>query len=173
MPVRGKFRGRNHHLLFPPHVLPATDHDTVRVPVRAREENADDPGGMHILLVEDDAVSQFAARRVLEKAGYRVTVAADGSEVLPLVRKHDFDAILMDVQLPVMDGLEATAGVRAETSLGDKSRIPVVAMTAYAMSGDREKFLSAGMDDYIAKPVSASELLDALRRVRIRMPEKT
>jgi PAS domain S-box-containing protein len=156
-----------------PMASPATAHYAPRVPVCASNEAADDPGGMHILLVEDDAVSQFAARRVLEKAGHRVTVATDGSEVLPLVRKHDFDAILMDVQLPVMDGLQATAGVRAETSLGDKSRIPVVAMTAYAMSGDREKFLAAGMDDYIAKPVSASELLDALRRVRIRMPEKT
>jgi len=129
--------------------------------------------GLRILLVEDDAVSMFAARRVLEKAGHAVRTASDGSEVLPLLREHDFDVILMDVQLPVMDGLQATMGIRAETSLGDKSRIPIVAMTAYAMSGDREKFLAAGMDDYIAKPVSARELLDVLRRTGIRFPEKS
>ena len=132
-----------------------------------------DLAGLRILLVEDDSVSMFAARRVLEKAGHTVSAATDGSEVLPLLREHDFDVILMDVQLPVMDGLQATAGIRAETSLGDKSRIPIVAMTAYAMSGDREKFLAAGMDDYIAKPVSAPELLDVLRRTGIRFPEKS
>lgn len=127
---------------------------------------------LRILLVEDDAVSMFAARRVLEKAGHAVRTASDGSEVLPLLREHDFDVILMDVQLPVMDGLQATMGIRAETSLGDKSRIPIVAMTAYAMSGDREKFLAAGMDDYIAKPVSARELMDVLRRTGNRFSEK-
>ena len=137
------------------------------------ESKHDDLAGLRILLVEDDSVSMFAARRVLEKAGHTVSAATDGSEVLPLLREHDFDVILMDVQLPVMDGLQATAGIRAETSLGDKSRIPIVAMTAYAMSGDREKFLAAGMDDYIAKPVSARELLDVLRRTGIRFPEKS
>jgi CheY-like chemotaxis protein len=137
------------------------------------ESKHDDLAGLRILLVEDDSVSMFAARRVLEKAGHTVSAATDGIEVLPLLREHDFDVILMDVQLPVMDGLQATAGIRAETSLGDKSRIPIVAMTAYAMSGDREKFLAAGMDDYIAKPVSARELLDVLRRTGIRFPEKS
>lgn len=130
------------------------------------------PVGLRILLVEDDAVSMFAARRVLEKGGHHVVTASDGSEVLPLVRKHDFDLILMDVQLPVMDGLQATARIRGDASLGDKSRIPIIAMTAYAMSGDREKFLDAGMNDYIAKPVNAQELLNLLRRMRIGSPEK-
>ena len=125
------------------------------------------PKGLRILLVEDDAVSMFAARRVLEKAGHTVTAAEDGGQVLPLLREHDFDVILMDVQLPVMDGLQATSLVRGDASLGDKSRIPIVAMTAYAMSGDREKFLTAGMDDYIAKPVNAKELLDVLHRAGI------
>jgi PAS domain S-box-containing protein len=129
--------------------------------------------GLRILLVEDDAVSMFAARRVLEKAGHSVIAAEDGGEVLPLLREHDFDLILMDVQLPVMDGLQATSLVRGEASLGHKSRIPIVAMTAYAMSGDREKFLAAGMDDYIAKPVSARELLDVLHRAGINLPERT
>ena len=126
------------------------------------------PEGLRILLVEDDAVSMFAARRVLEKAGHAVTGAGDGEEVLPLLREHDFDLILMDVQLPRMDGLQATAAVRRDPGLGDKARIPIVAMTAYAMSGDREKFLAAGMDDYIAKPVSSDELMSVLRRAGIR-----
>ncbi|MDP3429172.1 MAG: response regulator, partial [Desulfomicrobium sp.] len=155
-----------------PMSAPATAQVAGQVPARIGAAIGNDLDVLHILLVEDDAVSMFAARRVLEKAGHTVTAATDGSEVLPLLRAHDFDVILMDVQLPVMDGLQATAVVRAETSLGDKSRIPIVAMTAYAMSGDREKFLAAGMDDYIAKPVSARELLDALHRAKIRLPEK-
>lgn len=156
-----------------PMSAPATAQVAGQFPARIGAAIGNDLDVLHILLVEDDAVSMFAARRVLEKAGHTVTAATDGSEVLPLLREHDFDVILMDVQLPVMDGLQATAVVRAETSLGDKSRIPIVAMTAYAMSGDREKFLAAGMDDYIAKPVSARELLDALHRAKIRLPEKT
>ena len=130
------------------------------------------PRELRILLVEDDAVSMFAARRVLEKAGHSVTAAEDGGEVLPLLREHDFDLILMDVQLPFMDGLQATAAIRSDTSLGQKSRIPIVAMTAYAMGGDREKFLAAGMNDYIAKPVGAGELLGLLRRLAISPAEK-
>ena len=118
-----------------------------------------------ILLVEDDPVSMFAAGRVLEKAGHLVTRAGDGVEALDTVRRGNFDLVLMDVQLPVMDGVKATAVIRSDSSLGEKSRIPIVAMTAYAMSGDREKFLAAGMDDYIAKPVGQSELLAVLGRV--------
>jgi len=123
------------------------------------------PQGLRILLVEDDPVSMFAAGRVLEKAGHLVTRAGDGVEALDTVRRGDFDLVLMDVQLPVMDGVKATAVIRSDSSLGEKSRIPIVAMTAYAMSGDREKFLAAGMDDYIAKPVGQSELLAVLGRV--------
>ena len=155
-----------------PMSAPAAEQGTSHAPApKAGAES--DLAALRILLVEDDAVSMFAARRVLEKAGHTVIEATDGSEVLPLLREHDFDLILMDVQLPIMDGLQATAGVRSETSLGEKSRIPIVAMTAYAMSGDREKFLAAGMDDYIAKPVNARELLDVLRRSDNRLSEKS
>jgi CheY-like chemotaxis protein len=107
----------------------------------------------------------FAVRRVLENSGHTVTGVGDGSEVVPTLREGDFDLVIMDVQLPVMDGLQATARVRGDASLGDKSRIPIVAMTAYAMGGDREKFLAAGMDDYIAKPINAKELLAMLDRL--------
>jgi len=128
------------------------------------------PRALRILLVEDDVVSMFAARRVLEKAGHLVTGATDGSQVLQLLRKGDFDLILMDVQLPVMDGVQATALIRSDPSLGAKARIPIIAMTAYAMSGDREKFLAEGMDDYIAKPFSATDLLHVLNRTGICLP---
>ena len=126
---------------------------------------AQPPKGLRILLVEDDPVSMFAAGRVLEKAGHLVARAGDGAEAVEALRREDFDLVLMDVQLPVMDGVKATAVIRSDPSLGAKSRVPVVAMTAYAMGGDREKFLAAGMDDYIAKPVSLSELLAVLCRV--------
>jgi PAS domain S-box-containing protein len=122
------------------------------------------PQGLRILLVEDDPVSMFAAGRVLEKAGHRVDRATDGAQAVEKLRTGDFDLILMDVQLPVMDGMQATAIIRSDPALGAKSRIPVIAMTAYAMAGDREKFLAAGMDDYIAKPVGMAELLAVLGR---------
>ena len=120
---------------------------------------------LRILLAEDDPVSMFAARRILDKAGHVVTPASDGGQVLELLREGEFDLILMDVQMPVMDGLEVTAAIRDDQTLGEKSRIPIVAMTAYAMSGDREKFLAGGMDGYIAKPLSSETLYEIISKV--------
>ncbi len=128
------------------------------------EPEREGEGKLRVLLVEDDAVSMFATRRVLEKAGHDVTPAVDGREAVGLMREGEFDLIIMDVQLPVMDGLQATMIIRSETFPESKRRVPIIAMTAYAMAGDREKFLAAGMDGYLAKPVSAAELLQALRR---------
>jgi CheY-like chemotaxis protein len=128
------------------------------------EPEGEGQGSLRVLLVEDDAVSMFATRRVLERAGHAVTPATDGKQAVHLLREGDFDLVLMDVQLPVMDGLQATAVIRGEDFPADKRRVPIVAMTAYAMTGDREKFLAAGMDGYLAKPVGAAELLRALRR---------
>jgi len=130
--------------------------------------DAEVPLGLRILLVEDDPVSLFAASRVLEKAGQRVVSATDGAEALDRLRTGSFDLVLMDVQLPVLDGVQATAVIRNDPDMGENSRIPIIAMTAYAMSGDREKFLAAGMDDYIAKPVGIAELLAALSRLGVR-----
>ncbi len=123
---------------------------------------------LRILLAEDDAVNMYAAERLLKQAGHAVTQASDGGRVLELLRNADFDLILMDVQMPVMDGLEATAMIRGDETLGVKSRIPIVAMTAYAMSGDREKFLAGGMDAYIAKPLSSEALYDIISSVASR-----
>ena len=109
----------------------------------------------HVLLAEDDAVNRLGGRRILEKLGFRVTTAANGAEAVAAVAGGTFACVLMDVQMPVMDGLEATRRIR---EMG-RSDLPVVAMTAYAMSGDREKILAAGLDDYIAKPLTDVESL--------------
>ena len=108
-------------------------------------------GGLRVLLAEDDAVSLMSFALMLTKAGHRVDTAEDGRRVLSLLAGGDYDCILMDVQMPVMDGVAATRAIRSDAELGEKSRIPIIAMTAYAMAGDREKFLAAGMDDYLSK----------------------
>jgi len=102
---------------------------------------------------------------MLERAGFAVAAARDGQEALQLLASQDFDLILMDIQMPVMDGVEATKTIRSAIDLGAQSNIPIIAMTAYTMPGDREKFLAAGMNDYIAKPVNKEELLAAIERV--------
>ncbi|WP_243439780.1 ATP-binding protein [Fundidesulfovibrio soli] len=118
---------------------------------------------LRILLAEDDAVNSLAGRKLLEKCGHQVRTAADGAQAVELLRREEFDLVLMDVQMPVMDGLEATRAIRTDRSLGDKASVPVVAMTAYAMSGDKERCLAAGMDGYISKPVDKEGLLAAIR----------
>ena len=121
---------------------------------------------LRILLAEDNVVNQVVARRVLEKCGHQVVVVGDGRAVLSALENGHFDLILMDVQMPEMDGLEATHAVRArEKKTG--GHIPIVAMTAYAMEGDRERCLAAGMDSYVAKPVQVRELCDAVAAVAL------
>jgi PAS domain S-box-containing protein len=115
--------------------------------------------GLHILIAEDNAINQVLAQRLLEKRGHAVTVANNGREVLSTLANQTFDLVLMDVQMPEMGGLEATAAIRErEKSTG--SHVPIIAMTAHAMEGDRDRCLKAGMDGYIAKPVSAKELFE-------------
>jgi CheY-like chemotaxis protein len=124
-------------------------------PVRAQ------PSGLHILLVEDNLINQKVACRILEKSGNRVTCAADGREALEAFQPARFDLILMDIQMPLMDGLEATVELRKrEPALG--RRTPILALTANAMQGDRERCLATGMDGYITKPIKAPELLQII-----------
>ncbi|MBF0513710.1 MAG: PAS domain S-box protein [Desulfovibrionaceae bacterium] len=114
-----------------------------------------------ILFADDDTVSLLAGKRMLEKSGYFVVTAVNGQEALERFAGQEFDLILMDVQMPVLDGVEATKRIRASGS--PRAGIPIVAMTAYAMSGDKEKFLAAGMDGYLSKPVEMEELGKILR----------
>ena len=117
--------------------------------------------GLHILLVEDNLVNQRVARGMLEKAGHFVTLASNGREAIDTVSRHSFDIILMDLQMPEMDGLEATATIR-EMENESGHHVPILAMTAHAMSGDRERCIDGGMDGYISKPIHAAELLDLI-----------
>ncbi len=114
-----------------------------------------------ILLAEDNLVNQRLVQRILEKEGHQVVVAGDGREVLELWNKQTFDLILMDVQMPLMDGLEATRAIR-ESEKPANTRTPIVALTAHAMKGDQDRCLNAGMDGYLSKPIHAVDLLAAV-----------
>jgi len=146
-----------------PFKLPVAEQKSVELAV----DDAPIPSQVssRILVAEDDSVSSLTCKRMLEKSGYSVTIAKDGQEALQRLTEQDFDLILMDVQMPVMDGVEATKTIRGASNLGSKSSIPIIAMTAYAMSGDKEKFLAAGMNDYIAKPVDKAALVEVIERV--------
>ncbi len=120
---------------------------------------------LNLLLVEDNPVNRKLAVALLEKHGHRVVTAADGQESLVRLARERFDAVLMDIQMPVMDGLEATRRIRAGQSAVLDPQVPIVAMTAHAMQGDRETCLAAGMTDYISKPIRAEELLRTLRHL--------
>jgi CheY-like chemotaxis protein len=115
---------------------------------------------LRILLAEDNLVNQKVALRILERMGYRADVAATGLEVLESLQRQSYDVVLMDVQMPDMDGVEATEQIRDIWPPAEQPR--VIAMTANALTGDREKYLDSGMDDYISKPVRIQELVDSL-----------
>lgn len=140
--------------------------------VRRSVEHEPSGDGLDILLVEDNPVNQMLAQRLLEKAGHHVVVANNGQEAIEHFESQRFDAILMDVQMPVMGGLEATEAIRARElrrswiGSGSPYHIPIIAMTAHAMDGDRERCLESGMDDYLAKPISPPLLVAALERAR-------
>jgi PAS domain S-box-containing protein len=115
----------------------------------------------NILLAEDDTVNRIVINRMLEAAGHSVTVAATGKEAVDIFKEKTFDIILMDIQMPELDGVEATRLIRGiEKEAG--SHIPIIALTAHAISGDREKFLSQGMDGYISKPVHMKDLINTI-----------
>ncbi len=119
----------------------------------------------HILLAEDNQINRRLAVKFLEKLGHSVTAVENGIEVLEVLEKESFDLVLMDIQMPEMDGVEATVRIRQGTRPGIDAGIPIVALTAHAMKGDREKFLSSGMDDYISKPLNLKELRNVINRV--------
>lgn len=152
-----------------PVALEAFDPDvSVAAALRAEAAVA---AGLDILVVEDNPVNQLVATRMLEHAGHRVAVANNGQEAIDAFDSGRFDLILMDVQMPVMGGIEATQAIRAREARrswvvqGGWRPMPIIAMTAHAMQGDRERCLAAGMDDYVSKPIRPTELLAAIARV--------
>ncbi len=132
-------------------------------PVPAAGETPAKEAALQILLVEDKPMNQRLAKALLEKKGWAVTPVFNGRQALEMLAARSFDLILMDVQMPEMDGLETSRHIRAaEAQRG--GHIPIIAMTAHAMSGDREKCLEAGMDDYVSKPIDAAALYQAVER---------
>jgi two-component system sensor histidine kinase/response regulator len=116
---------------------------------------------LRVLVAEDNAVNQRLATRLLEKRGHRVTVSGNGREAVEALANQTFDLVLMDVQMPEMDGFEATAAIRANEK-HNGTHIPIIALTAHAMKGDKERCLGAGMDGYLTKPIRSQELDEIL-----------
>jgi len=127
----------------------------------ALESRTTPPVSLRILLAEDDETTVFSISRLLEKSGHSVTVAHNGQEALEMHAANDFDLILMDVSMPIMDGIEACQRIRGSGN-SRKRDIPIIALTAYAMAGDKEKFLAAGMSGYVAKPVGIESLMQIM-----------
>ncbi len=120
---------------------------------------------LRVLVAEDDLVNRITLIKLLERCGCSVTAVENGLEVLEALSDKDFDVVVMDIQMPVMDGVEATGAIRKGEAGAQKADIPIVGLTAYAMAGDREKFLSAGMDEYLSKPVEFATLQEVLDRI--------
>ena len=124
---------------------------------------ATEPGrSLRLLLAEDEPVNRLAAQLMLERLGHRVALAADGEEALAVLAGQDFDCVLLDISMPVLDGLAVLRALREREAEAGLPRTPVVAMTAHAMAGDRERFLAEGCDGYLAKPVDLEELTRTL-----------
>ncbi|MHB8763336.1 MAG: response regulator [Deferrisomatales bacterium] len=122
-------------------------------------------GGLRVLVAEDNPLNQIFARELLTRLGHEVTVASDGEEALRALSRERFDAVLMDIQMPCLDGDEATRRIRAGKVEGCPRDMPIVALTAHAVHGDRDRFLDAGMDDYLSKPFDPEAMEDVLRQV--------
>lgn len=137
-----------------PDIPPVPENDGPPLPV------------LHALLVEDDSINRLTAKLMLEKLGMRVSMAHDGLQALEILEHSTFDLVFMDIQMPVMDGLAATRALRdKERNIPGRTRQPIIAMTAHAMTGDREMCLKAGMDEYVTKPLDKKALLKATRIV--------
>ena len=127
---------------------------------------------LQVLLTEDNPVNQAVASRLLEKLGHRVTVANNGKEGFEAWARGDFDVVLMDVQMPVMDGIDATKAIRRAEELRG-TRVPIIALTAHAMTSDRDRCLAAGMDRYLSKPIRFDALAEALRASTTALPPRS
>jgi signal transduction histidine kinase/CheY-like chemotaxis protein len=120
---------------------------------------------LNVLLAEDNLINQKLAVRLLQKMGHNVTIVENGRQALAALMKNQFDVILMDIQMPEMDGFEATSAIRVREKSQEGTHVPILAMTAHAMAGDRERCLKAGMDGYVSKPINVQELTEALENL--------
>ena len=145
-------------------VLSAPSQERKSSPAASRLRSGAIGQGLRVLLAEDNLVNQKLAVYMLEKRGHSVEVAGNGREALRLLRRQQFDLVLMDIQMPDLDGFEATAAIRAEEETTG-AHIPIIAMTAHAMKGDMERCLEAGMDGYVSKPVQVGELFEAIENL--------
>jgi signal transduction histidine kinase/CheY-like chemotaxis protein/streptogramin lyase len=163
-------RGSSFHFTarFGRHVSSPESLNQASSPVRSLPKPPDDPPGkqrrLRILLAEDHVVNQKLAVRLLEKQGHVVQVASNGREAVSAVERDTFDLILMDIQMPEMDGISATVAIR-EKERETGNHLPIIAVTAHAMKGDQERCLDAGMDAYLTKPIKVTELLAVIERV--------
>jgi PAS domain S-box-containing protein len=145
-------------------ILRMTGSSPARGTLVTRHSLRDEASGLRILVAEDNRLNQVLMIRLLEKQGHVVAVANNGREALAVLEKERVDVILMDVQMPEMDGLETTQAIRSnERDSGE--HVPIIALTAHALKGDHERCLAAGMDAYLAKPIKSSELTDLLKRL--------
>jgi signal transduction histidine kinase/CheY-like chemotaxis protein len=144
-------------------VSPSTAPSGATLPgLGASDGERQEPRGLRILLADDNPVNQKLVNRLLDKCGHVVTVVNNGREAVEAARTEAFDLVLMDVEMPEVDGFEATALIRAMEQ--PRQRVPIIAMTAHAMSGDRQRCLDAGMDDYLSKPIARDELAAMLTK---------
>jgi len=120
--------------------------------------------GLKILLAEDNLLNQHVAKKMLEKNGYIVTAVEDGRKVLDEIKHTPYDLVLMDLHMPLLDGIETTKRIR-EDEKGKKVRIPIIAVTANAMKGTKELCLAAGMDSYITKPLRSEEIINTINNI--------
>jgi signal transduction histidine kinase/CheY-like chemotaxis protein len=125
---------------------------------------------LDILLVEDDRINQITASRFLNKWGHAVTVAGDGRQALDILRERGFDLILMDMHMPVLDGLGALKALRSDPAYAERAALPVVALTANAMKGDRERYMAEGLDGYLSKPIDPAEMRRVINEIANRTP---
>ena len=142
----------------------AISHEALKTARTMQPSQIQDKLHGRILLVEDNPINQMVARKMLEKIGVETELADDGQAALDLLYEHDFDAVLMDCQMPVLDGFNATRRLREWEQQQGRDPLPVIAMTANVMEGDRERCLDAGMNDYIGKPFKNEDLRAALQR---------
>ena len=163
-PIKDKLLHACLEAVFQPVVLGETSENRLVQPLITRHSLIEEARHAHILLVEDNATNQKLALALLKRLGHQIELANNGQEALQKLAEKHYDMVLMDCRMPVMDGFEATAIVRAGQAGVLDLRVPIIAMTANAMEGDREATLAAGMDDYLSKPIDPQRLAETIQR---------